>query len=232
MARPHSSGGYRHEESYGRRAAGQSRAAIQGCSRLHKFYKGQAGRFGEVPGPRFQRLRHLVHAGRRGAVQGDRRRTRKRPTSYTNKWNNVAVVTDGTRVLGLGDIGPEAGLPVMEGKAPALQVPGRRRRLPDLPRHEGPRQDHRDRARPSSPTFGGYQPRGHLPAQVLPDPRHAARGVRRSRSGTTTSRARPASPWPGSINALKIVRKDIARGQDARSSASGAAEHQHRPACS
>ncbi|HDP96940.1 MAG TPA: NADP-dependent malic enzyme [Euryarchaeota archaeon] len=35
----------------------------------------------------------------------------------TNKWNNVAVVTDGTRVLGLGDIGPEAGLPVMEGKA-------------------------------------------------------------------------------------------------------------------
>jgi malate dehydrogenase (oxaloacetate-decarboxylating) len=35
----------------------------------------------------------------------------------TNKWNNVAVVSDGTRVLGLGDIGPEAGLPVMEGKA-------------------------------------------------------------------------------------------------------------------
>jgi malate dehydrogenase (oxaloacetate-decarboxylating) len=37
--------------------------------------------------------------------------------SLTNKWNQIAVVTDGTRVLGLGDIGPEAGLPVMEGKA-------------------------------------------------------------------------------------------------------------------
>ena len=37
--------------------------------------------------------------------------------NLTNKWNQVAVVTDGTRVLGLGDIGPEAGLPVMEGKA-------------------------------------------------------------------------------------------------------------------
>ena len=36
---------------------------------------------------------------------------------YTNKWNMVAVVSDGTRVLGLGDIGPKAGLPVMEGKA-------------------------------------------------------------------------------------------------------------------
>jgi malate dehydrogenase (oxaloacetate-decarboxylating) len=36
---------------------------------------------------------------------------------YTNKWNTVAVISDGTRVLGLGDIGPKAGLPVMEGKA-------------------------------------------------------------------------------------------------------------------
>lgn len=36
---------------------------------------------------------------------------------YTRKWNLVAVVTDGTAVLGLGDIGPEAGYPVMEGKA-------------------------------------------------------------------------------------------------------------------
>jgi malate dehydrogenase (oxaloacetate-decarboxylating) len=35
----------------------------------------------------------------------------------TNRWNSVAVITDGTRVLGLGDIGPEAAMPVMEGKA-------------------------------------------------------------------------------------------------------------------
>jgi len=36
---------------------------------------------------------------------------------FTSKWNYVAVVSDGTRVLGLGDIGGQAGMPVMEGKA-------------------------------------------------------------------------------------------------------------------
>jgi malate dehydrogenase (oxaloacetate-decarboxylating) len=37
--------------------------------------------------------------------------------AHTNRGNTIAIVSDGTRVLGLGDIGPEAGLPVMEGKA-------------------------------------------------------------------------------------------------------------------
>jgi len=36
---------------------------------------------------------------------------------YTWKWNTIAIVTDGSRVLGLGNVGPEASLPVMEGKA-------------------------------------------------------------------------------------------------------------------
>jgi malate dehydrogenase (oxaloacetate-decarboxylating) len=36
---------------------------------------------------------------------------------YTGRWNTVAIITDGTRVLGLGNIGPEGAMPVMEGKA-------------------------------------------------------------------------------------------------------------------
>ncbi|MDI3508474.1 MAG: hypothetical protein PWP55_666 [Clostridiales bacterium] len=43
---------------------------------------------------------------------------------YTIKGNTIAVVTDGTAVLGLGDIGPEAGLPVMEGKAVLFKIFG------------------------------------------------------------------------------------------------------------
>jgi malate dehydrogenase (oxaloacetate-decarboxylating) len=42
---------------------------------------------------------------------------REKAYEYTSKRNNVAIVTDGTRTLGLGSLGPEAALPVMEGKA-------------------------------------------------------------------------------------------------------------------
>ena len=46
------------------------------------------------------------------AIQEDN----KKSWELTRRWNMVAVITDGTAVLGLGDIGPEAGMPVMEGK--------------------------------------------------------------------------------------------------------------------
>jgi malate dehydrogenase (oxaloacetate-decarboxylating) len=43
---------------------------------------------------------------------------------YTSKWNNVAIVCDGTRVLGLGNIGPEGALPIMEGKSVLFKALG------------------------------------------------------------------------------------------------------------
>lgn len=43
---------------------------------------------------------------------------------YTSKWNNVAIVCDGTRVLGLGNVGPEAALPILEGKSVLFKALG------------------------------------------------------------------------------------------------------------
>ncbi len=43
---------------------------------------------------------------------------------YTRRHNTIAVITDGSAVLGLGNIGPEAGMPVMEGKAILFKLLG------------------------------------------------------------------------------------------------------------
>ena len=72
----------------------------------------------------------------------------------TNKGNMVAVVSDGSAVLGLGNIGPEGAMPVMEGKAVLFRELAGIRRLAHLPCHPGRGRDHHDRAEPR-PTFGG-----------------------------------------------------------------------------
>lgn len=52
-----------------------------------------------------------------GAVCMEIKKNQKKSWDLTNRANTIAIVTDGTAILGLGDIGPEAGMPVMEGKS-------------------------------------------------------------------------------------------------------------------
>lgn len=72
----------------------------------------------------------------------------------TNRWNYVAVVTDGTRVLGLGDIGPEAAMPVMEGKALLFKYLGGVDAFPICLRTKDPHEII-EICKALEPTFGG-----------------------------------------------------------------------------
>ena len=84
--------------------------------RLHPFYR---GKIGIMPKCRIRNFEDFAIWYTPGVAAPCRKIQEDRDLAYemTNKWNFVAVVSDGSRVLGLGDIGPEAGLPVMEGKA-------------------------------------------------------------------------------------------------------------------
>lgn len=94
------------------RAQAPSKAAM----RLHAFYR---GKMQTLPKCAVEALKDFAIWYTPG-VAAPCRAIEEEPElvyDYTNKGNTIAIVSDGTRVLGLGDIGPEAGLPVMEGKA-------------------------------------------------------------------------------------------------------------------
>ncbi len=84
--------------------------------KLHPFYK---GKIEIVPKCCIRNLDDFAIWYTPGVAQPCKaiNKDKKLVFEYTNRGNLVAVVTDGTRVLGLGNIGPEAALPVMEGKA-------------------------------------------------------------------------------------------------------------------
>lgn len=84
--------------------------------RLHKKYRGKIEIRSKFP---IRSSRDISLAYTPGVAEVCRAiaSDKDKAYEYTSKWNNVAIVTDGTRTLGLGSIGAEAALPVMEGKA-------------------------------------------------------------------------------------------------------------------
>ncbi len=128
---------------------------------------------------------------------------------HTNKWNFVAVVSDGTRVLGLGDIGPEAGLPVMEGKALLFKYLGGVDAFPICLDTKDP-DKLIETVKLLQPTFGGInledisQPKCFRVLETLRKECHIP-VWHDDQQGTA------AVTLAGLINGLKIVGKDMAK---------------------
>ena len=96
--------------------AAQTEELSERAVRLARFYQGKVETVPKVP------VRSLADFSlwyTPGIAAVSRRIAEEPDESFelTGRWNTIAIVTDGSRVLGLGDIGPQAALPVMEGKA-------------------------------------------------------------------------------------------------------------------
>lgn len=94
----------------------QAQNSVNAALKMHEYY---GGKLQVVPRCPVRGLEDFAIWYTPGVAEVCKAIQRERDLSYryTWRWNVVAVVSDGTRVLGLGDIGPEAALPVMEGKA-------------------------------------------------------------------------------------------------------------------
>ena len=174
--------------------------------RLHKFYKGKLGVSLKCRVRDFNDFAIWYTPGV-AAVCKEIAADKEKAYVYTNKWNSVAVISDGTRVLGLGDIGPEAGLPVMEGKGILYKYLGGVDAFPICLAEKDP-----DRiieiAKALQPSFGGFnledisQPKCFRILDTLREQCEIP-VWHDDQQGTACVTV------AGLINALKIVKKDI-----------------------
>jgi malate dehydrogenase (oxaloacetate-decarboxylating) len=106
----------RPRRSAGERSRGQTERLGRRAVALSRFYQGKVETVPKVP---VRSLRDFALWYTPGVADVSRAIQADPDLSFelTGRWNTIAIVTDGSRVLGLGDIGPRAALPVMEGKA-------------------------------------------------------------------------------------------------------------------
>jgi len=91
--------------------------------KLHKKLRGKIEVKSKIP---IKDLKFLSLLYTPGVAEAAREiaRDKSKVYEYTSKWNSVGIITDGSRVLGLGNIGPEAALAVMEGKSILFKIFG------------------------------------------------------------------------------------------------------------
>lgn len=176
--------------------------------RLHPFYKGKVQMTLKCPIRNFNDFAIWYTPGVAApsrAIHADRELVYE----HTNKANSIAIVSDGTRVLGLGDIGPEAGLPVMEGKALLFKYLGGVDAVPICLRTKDPDEIIRT-VQILEPSFGGInlediaQPKCFRILDALRDQMQIPIWHDDQQGTATVLLA-------GLLNSLKIVGKDLNR---------------------
>ena len=122
--------------------------------KLSEFYKGKITTFPKVPVRSLRDFSYWYTPGV-AAVSLEIHKDLDESFNLTGRWNTVAILTDGTRVLGLGNVGPEASLPVMEGKALIFNYLGAVNAIP-VPVRVSSAEEFVQIGKALSPGFGAY----------------------------------------------------------------------------
>lgn len=188
----------------------RSEEPVARAMRLHPFYRGKVEIALKSPvrdAADFAVWYTPGVAGPCRAIAADREQVYR----YTNRGNCVAIVSDGSRVLGLGNIGPEAGLPVMEGKALLFKYLGGVDAVPLCVRAAGTA-ELVALVRMLEPTFGGINLED-IESPKCFDLLERLRGECSIPVWHDDQQGTALVTLAGLLNALKIVRKRIDRAR-------------------
>ena len=132
----------------------RTRMFNESAIRLSELYKGKINTVSKVP-VRDLRDFSIWYTPGVAAVSLKIAANPEQSFNMTGRWNSVAILTDGTRVLGLGNVGPEAAMPVMEGKALIFNYLGGVNAIP-IPMRVKTQDEFIAVAKALEPSFGGY----------------------------------------------------------------------------